>query len=158
MGSGKTTVGRLLARRSNRPFIDNDARLEEATHRTAREIGATDGMEALHDLEARCVLSALDEPVPSVIAAAASVVEDPAVRERLSRSATVVWLRAPVEELSARVRRAAHRPLARDIDEQLRQQERQRASLFDSTADITVDAGAPPDTVVDAVLSQLSPR
>ena len=83
MGAGKTTIGRELAGRLGRPFLDSDAQLAALGGRTAREIAAADGIERLHELEATALLAALDEPVPSVIAAAASVIEDPASRAAL---------------------------------------------------------------------------
>ncbi|HEY4752428.1 MAG TPA: shikimate kinase, partial [Candidatus Limnocylindrales bacterium] len=59
MGSGKTTVGRLLAERLGRPLRDSDPEIEAATGYTAREIRDRDGPDALHDLEARLLLSTL---------------------------------------------------------------------------------------------------
>jgi shikimate kinase len=53
MGAGKTTVGELLASRSGRRFFDNDAQLSAITGRTARQVQAEQGREALHELVRR---------------------------------------------------------------------------------------------------------
>ncbi|MEY2405983.1 MAG: shikimate kinase, partial [Acidimicrobiaceae bacterium] len=53
MGAGKTTVGELLASRSGRRFFDNDAQLSAITGRTARQVQAEQGREALHELARR---------------------------------------------------------------------------------------------------------
>lgn len=115
MGSGKTTVGRLLAQRSGREFIDNDMQLAAMTDRTAREVQAEEGPDALHALEARALADALDEQRPAVIAAAASVVDDPSLRARLHDRSVVIWLRADVEELAdrAHMQAIAHSPRTR---------------------------------------------
>ena len=94
MGSGKSTVGAALASALGRPFLDNDAQLHAATGSTAAGIAARDGIDALHEQEARLVRTALGDGGGSVIAAAASTIADPAVREALAAGAFVVWLHA----------------------------------------------------------------
>ncbi len=103
MASGKSTVGALLAARLAQPFVDNDAELEARTGRSAREIVAADGADALHALEAETLVAALDRPEPAVIAAAAAAVVEPAVVATL-RNHVVVYLRAAPEVLAARHR------------------------------------------------------
>ena len=158
MGAGKTTVGELLARRSGRDFVDSDAQLAAVTGRTARDIQTTDGREALHALEREGLANALESPTPAVIAAAASVIEDPDSRRRLHRAATVIWLTADVDELATRARAQRHRPLASDPAAQLRQQAAARTPLFAEIADIVVDATRPPNDIVEDVLPKLLDR
>jgi len=148
-------VGELLARRSGRDFVDNDAQLAAVTGRTAREVQTNDGPEALHELERKGLATALGSQTPAVIAAAASVIDDPDSRRLLQRTATVIWLTADVDELAKRARRQRHRPLASDSTAQLRQQSATRTPLFAELADIVVDATRPPSDIVDEVLPQL---
>ncbi|MFD9942402.1 shikimate kinase [Nonomuraea sp. NPDC059023] len=108
MGSGKTTVGKLLARELGVPLSDSDPYLRGRYGASAAEIAKAEGADVLHRREAEHVLHALTEP-PQVIAAAASTVEDPRVREAL-RAAFVVWLDAPDEILAQRMRSSDHRP------------------------------------------------
>lgn len=113
MGSGKTSVGRRVAERLRRPFLDSDAQVEARTGRTVREIFETDGMGelAFRALEAEALAEALARLAPSVISAAGGVVLDPTNRARLRESAMVVWLHADPAVLATRVTTADHRPL-----------------------------------------------
>ena len=157
MGSGKTTVGRLLAARARREFVDNDAQLQTMTGRTARDIEASDGVERLHELERLAFASALEIEPPAVIAAAASVIEDAATRSLMSSVAAVVWLSVPVGELARRTQAQTHRPLGENREEQLAAQAARRSELFESVADVTVDADRPPGAIVDELLPMLAP-
>ncbi|HSB86169.1 MAG TPA: shikimate kinase [Ilumatobacteraceae bacterium] len=115
MGSGKTTVARIVADRLNRKVIDSDAVIEAATGRTVREIFAEDGEAAFRTLETSALLDALASPVPAVIAAAGGVVLREENREALKRSnAKVVWLCASPALLAERVTSGGHRPLLDD--------------------------------------------
>jgi shikimate kinase len=137
MGTGKTSVGVLLAERLGRPLRDSDADLLAAHGHTAAELNVLHGADYLHELEARHLFDALAEP--SVICAAASVVERADCREALA-GAFVVWLDAPVEVLVARFHSAPHRPRFRsDIAAMLTEQAARRRPLFAAVADLVID-------------------
>jgi shikimate kinase len=159
MGSGKTTVGRLLAARLARRFVDGDEELERATGRTARQIAEADRVPALLVLEARVLLDALARPQPAVIAAAASVVDDARCRRALrSRDVTVVRLRARPDTLAARHAAGSHRrslgvdPLA-GFTAQVRIRER-RFRAVEPAVTVDVDARDPGE-IVGVVLREL---
>jgi shikimate kinase len=147
MGAGKTTVGRLLARRLGRPFLDGDQQIEETTGRTGREIAATDGVPALHDLELSFLLQALEDSSGAVVAAAASVVDRPAGRSAIGE-ATCIWIDRRPDGSS--VPGVDHR---RDVapDENL---ERRRL-LFEDLADLVLAGPGDPDDYVDRVIAFL---
>jgi shikimate kinase len=155
MGVGKSSVGRLLARRLGRPLVDSDAVIEERTGRTVREIWTTDGEPAFRDLETDALLDALESSEPSVIAAAGGVVLSERNRRALERSgAHVVWLLADVDLLLGRVRNGMHRPLLDDDPEGvLRTMFSSRAPLYREVADaiVSVDRRSVQD-VAQAVL------
>jgi shikimate kinase len=114
MGTGKSTVGAILADWLHRPLLDSDAMVEARTGRTVREIWLADGEAAYRLLEEEALRAALSES-PSVIAAAGGVVLSGANRAALVESgADVVWLRAEPDELVERVRSQGHRPLLDD--------------------------------------------
>lgn len=154
MGSGKTSVGRLVARRLGRAFLDSDEQVEARTGRTVREIFEVDGEATFRALEADVLADALARPEPAVIAAAGGVVLDADNRRRLRDQATVVWLHAEPEVLAARVRSGDHRPLlTHDPLAVLERMETARAPLYREVADHVVDTGgAPVDELVESVL------
>jgi len=156
MGSGKTTVGRLLAARLDRRFVDCDAELERSTGRTAREIAEADGVAALLALEAQVLLDALARPQPAVVAAAASVVDDRGCRRALrSPGIAVVRLRARPETLAARHAAGSHRrSLGADPVAGFAAQVRVRERRFGAVGPaVTVDVDdRSPDEIVGVVL------
>src|SRR4051812_41351125 len=128
MGAGKTTIGRRLAAASGRAFVDNDEQLAARTGHTARDIKEHEGFDVLHRDEREALAAALAVTTPSVIAAAASTIDDEATCALMQREAHVVWLRAPVGVLAERVQGQSHRPLEPDPDTQLAVQMRERAA------------------------------
>ena len=157
MGSGKTTVGRQVARRLDRPFIDSDAEVEAATGKTVREIFEDVGEAAFRRVETDVLVRALDSRPPAVIAAAGGVVLDPTNRRLLRERATVVWLRGRPETLARRVTRGAHRPLLDgDPAAALARMHADREHLYEEVADHVVDIdGCERDDVVAAVMDEV---
>ncbi|MGD0833443.1 MAG: shikimate kinase [Candidatus Dormibacteria bacterium] len=162
MGSGKTTVGRALARQLGRTLWDSDAVLEELTGRTAAQLADERGIEVLHQLEVEVLSRGVSEKPAAVVAAAAAVVLDPRLPTLLG-PAWVVWLRADITGLAARLRTHGgdhgHRPLlAGDTLGTLREMARVRDPLFAQVAHLTVDAGrlAPP-VLVRRIVAAMPP-
>jgi shikimate kinase len=110
MGSGKSSVGRALADLTGWRFIDNDALVEAATGRTARELLAEDGEAAMRTAEAAALREGLSLPPPAIVATAAGTVLDPGNRDLIAGGGFVVWLHARPEVLAARATGAEHRP------------------------------------------------
>lgn len=136
MGGGKTTIGRALAAELGRPFRDSDVDLLARTGRSARDIAAGDGVEALHALELEHLLDALRAPTPSVVAAAASVIDGSGARAALAApDVRVVWLRIDPATAARRSAGAVHRP----EHEALAVQAARRDPWFGAAADIVVD-------------------
>jgi shikimate kinase len=143
MGSGKTTVGRRLAARLGRDFIDADQALEEIVDRTIADIFETDGEAAFRAIEADVLEELLEHHTPAVIASGGGVVLHADSRRRLrSPEVTVVWLTASAAFLASRVEGKPHRPLlagaasARDV---LARLHADRSPLYAEVADLTVD-------------------
>lgn len=159
MGAGKSTVGRALAARLERPFLDSDAEIQAATGQTVRELRDSIGVDAMHALEAEQLLRALASPQPAVIGAAASVVDVETCLEALrDPTVVVVWLQADPAVLAERFASDDdHRPAYGTSTEGfLTQQLARRGAAFESVADIAVSVDSrSPDEVVALVLEAL---
>ncbi len=158
MGAGKTTIGSALAAHLGWPVSESDAWLEAHTGKTARELRDELGADELHRLEAEHLLSALRAPERTVICAAASVVEDEACRQALSRTDVAkVWLCGSAAVLAARFASGPHRPAyGSDTQGFLAEQQARREHLFQACAAVEVDTAAKtPGQVLEEVLRRL---
>ncbi len=115
MGSGKSTVGRRLAKRLRRPFIDSDEEIEKAADRTISEIFDRFGEPSFRDGERR-VIARLIGGEPKVIATGGGAFMDERTRALILERCVAVWLDADIPTLAERVSRRGHRPLVRDKD------------------------------------------
>ncbi len=156
MGSGKTTLGTLLARRTGWPYHDNDLLLAAATGRTAREL-AERGVEALREAEAAALRHAMQLAPPVIVGAAAGVVTDPALRTLVRRGGIVAWLTAPGAVLARRAAPGAHRPwLLPDAAAWVETTTAEREPLYAEIADVVVDTDAlSPSETVERILAAL---
>jgi shikimate kinase len=157
MGSGKTTIGKLLAKRLGRPFRDSDTGIEERTGRTVRELQEELGDERMHEIEAEELLETL-RAEPCVIGAAASTIESDACRAALREpGVAVVWLRGQPELLASRFDSSRHRPrFGSDVEAFLRDQASRRHPLFESIEPITIDIDdRDPSEIVEEILQRL---
>ena len=114
MGSGKTTVGKKVAKLIGHRFVDCDVELEARTGRSVAD-WFTDGEPAFRAAEADLLADLLSEPDALVIGAGGGVVVTPANRARLcEHDVTVVYLHGTAEFLASRVQAKPHRPLLGD--------------------------------------------
>jgi shikimate kinase len=138
MGSGKTTVGRRVAARLDRPFLDADDELESRSGRTVREWFAEAGEVAFRDAESATLAALLDHPEPAVIAAGGGVVIRAENRSALA-APFVVLLDAGPAFLASRVARKAHRPLVDDDPlGTIERLHRERDGWYREVADVVV--------------------
>jgi shikimate kinase len=154
MGSGKTTVGRLLAARLGWAYLDSDAMVEASTGSTVPEIFAARGEAAFRAEESRVLAEAVHSPGPTVVSAAGGSVLSPGNRAQLTGS-IVVWLRADPATLAARVGTGVGRPLLDDDPAgALQALDAVRRPLYEEVADVVVDVDElDPATVVDRILA-----
>ena len=141
MGSGKSTVGRLVAQRTGRLLIDTDDAIKVRTGKSVRELWQEGGEAAYRALESSVVIDALGADTPVVVAAPGGVVLDPAVREALT-DAFVAWLKVDPAVLASRVRPNDHRPLLGDDPYAvLSKMARERDDLYRSVSDSIIEIG-----------------
>ncbi len=116
MGSGKTTVGKKVARLLDARFVDADVELEARTSRSVADWFA-EGEEGFRAAEAELLASLLAESDPLVLGAGGGVVVNAVNRVALAGpSATVVYLHADPVFLASRAKARPHRPLLADAD------------------------------------------
>jgi shikimate kinase len=156
MGSGKSTVGALVAAATGWALIDADVTISSVTGKAVRELWERGGEGAYRQMESQVVLEALAGPVPCVIAAPGGVVLDPVVRAALV-DAFVVWLRTDPATLAGRVRPGDHRPLLADRPfEVLSAMAEDRSHLYADVADVTIDTDhLDTESVAEAILQHL---
>jgi shikimate kinase len=155
MGSGKTTVGTLLARQLAWHFIDLDDRIEESAGLRIPEIFERLGESTFRQIEAdelRAALGrALERKEPLVLALGGGTYAQPGAPEFLrAAGAPVVWLDSPVETLLARCMTMTGRPLFRD-EASFRALHTQRLPSYQQ-ADYRVDSSGEPAEVVAEIL------
>lgn len=156
-GSGKSSVGRQLARRLGVSFFDSDTVIEQRLKEPIRSFFAREGESRFRDIEQEVIVGLCGSGA-GVLATGGGAVLREANRLALSAATTVVYLRCTPEELFRRLRRDTHRPLlqVRDPRAALLQLFRDRDPLYRDLADFVVDTGRPTvQALVGMVLMQL---
>ena len=160
-GTGKSTVGRILAGRLGRTFLDCDLEIEARANRSVREIFVEHGEPAFRDWEER-TLAELTEGRPSaVLATGGGAILREANRRRLRDFGFVAWLTAHpsvlVRRLEADRRGLAERPALTSAGtlEEIVQVLRVRTPLYAQLADAVIETGEKsPEQVVDSILDR----
>jgi shikimate kinase len=153
MGSGKSTVGRLLAERLAWDFVDLDAEIESRYGAPIPEIFNREGEPAFRDLEhdALCEQARLvRRGRPRVVALGGGAFEPERNRTALADAGISIWLECPEEVLWSRVSDEEHRPLARERGS-FAKLLGQRQSSYEK-ADFRVEANKESSGIVDAIL------
>lgn len=156
-GSGKSTVGRQLARRLQLPFLDSDHVIEERLGCSIRDYFAREGESSFRDVE-EAVIDELTLLGSGVLSTGGGSVLRPVNRQHLRERSHVVYLRSSPEELFRRLRNDVNRPLLQVADPlgRLRDLYAQRDPLYRETAHFIVETGRPSvSTLVNMISMQL---
>lgn len=159
MGAGKTTVGRRLAVRLGRAFVDADDEIVKAAGCSVQEIFETYGEQAFRDVERR-VIARLLEGEAQVLATGGGAFMNAETRNRILTRGLSIWLRADLETLVSRTIGRTGRPLLKDRDptEILKALMEERYPVY-AGAELVIDTGeGPPDDVVDRVMEALEAK
>jgi shikimate kinase len=142
MGAGKTSVGKVLARRLGKTFYDSDQEIERVTGVKIPVIFDIEGEAGFRARESKA-LADLVQRTDIVLATGGGAVLSAANRELLAEHGTVVYLRATVTDLWERTRHDKNRPLLRTDDPLTRLKElyEERDPLYRKAASIVIDTG-----------------
>lgn len=150
MGSGKTTVGELIARETGLVFIDTDSLIESEQGRPIESIWETGGQDSFRDLESEQINQIATSGQDCVIATGGGAVLRPGNIAAMRECGTVVWLAAGPGELWSRVGDSETRPLLSDAPDEQRLAEIlvERRELYEGAAHFTVETGSKGSTAV----------
>ncbi len=155
-GSGKSTVGRQLARRLQLPFLDSDQVIEQRLGCSIRDYFEREGEARFRDLE-EAVIEELSRS-GGVLSTGGGAVLRPANRRHLRERCQVVYLKSSPEELYRRLRHDRQRPLLQVADplRKLRELYTARDPLYRETAHYVIETGRPSvATLVNMIVMQL---
>jgi len=153
-GSGKSTVGVLLAKRTGLDFVDTDLLIQARENATLAEVIARTDHDYLRDVEEAVLL---EMPIsPSVISTGGSVVYSPKIMDRLCAESIVVYLRAGFPTVEYRISLAPDRGIASPGNHTLLDVYNERVPLYERYAQITVDVDSDaPETIAGHIVAAL---
>lgn len=151
-GSGKSTIGDLLAKRLGKGFVDTDLLIEQSEQKTLQQILSQHGYLKLREFEQREILNL--KPDNLVIATGGSAVHSSPAIQYLRNHSTLVFLRLPLSELKERINNFASRGIAKPQSQSFDELFIERQPLYEEAAHYVVDCGGKNiEQVVDAVLT-----
>lgn len=141
-GSGKSTIGRQIARLWDLPFIDTDQVIEQLLGCTIKDYFASHGEAAFRDLESQVLAELLAQPPSMVLATGGGAVLRAENREVLKQCSIVFYLQTSAEDIARRLRADTTRPLLQNSDPLIRLREllQVRSSLYLETAHYVIDS------------------
>jgi shikimate kinase len=157
MGAGKTTIGRALARKLDKEFIDSDHEIEARTGASIPLIFEIEGEASFRQRESE-VIRDLTARSGNVLATGGGAVLRPENREYLKTRGTVIYLRASVSSILQRTRNDKNRPLLQTADPRakLEQLTVEREPLYLEVADFVIETGRPNvQSLVQTIVSRL---
>jgi shikimate kinase len=157
MGSGKTTIGRALAKKLDKRFVDSDHEIEARTGASIPLIFEIEGEASFRQRESE-VIRDLTAQTDLVLATGGGAILKAENREYLKTRGTVIYLRASVNSILQRTSHDKNRPLLQTADPRQRIEElaREREPYYLEVADVVIETGRPNvQSLVQMIINQL---
>ena len=155
MGSGKSTLGKTLSEKIQKPFIDLDSEIEKATGKSITEIFDIDGEEQFRKMETK----QLKQYSESIVACGGGIVLNNANREFINENGIAILLLATMGQLAQRLSSSNNRPLLADdnTEEALTKLWMERLIDYSDTANFTIETdGKNPEQLTEEILVQIN--
>lgn len=161
MGSGKTTVGRLLAKKLSLPCMDADQQIEKIQEKTVSEVFAESGEAAFRDMETELLEKLVREKQTLVLCAGGGMPVREENRRLLGQLGTVVYLTADAGTLEMRLKGDCSRPLLAGSEDELRKKiemlMKSREQIYLDAADLVIRTdGLSPDKICSEISVSLA--
>lgn len=156
MGCGKTTVGRTLAKRTGKEFIDMDKYIEKKENMTVSQIFETNGENYFRDLEHQ-VCCELSQKKDLIVATGGGALTFKRNVDVLKKNATVLFISVPLEIIAKRLKNDTTRPLLQRADKEQAMKElyEKRLPLYTEAATVVVDGSVSTKAVVSLIISTM---
>ena len=155
MGSGKSTLGKTLSEKIQKPFIDLDSEIEKATGKSITEIFDIDGEEQFRKMETK----QLKQYSESIVACGGGIVLNNANRKFINENGIAILLLATMGQLAQRLSSSNNRPLLADdnMEEALTKLWLERLIDYLDTANFTIETdGKNPAQLTEEILVQIN--
>ena len=141
-GSGKSTIGRQVARVWGLPFVDTDHVIEERLGCSIKDYFASNGEDAFRNLESQVLQELLEQPQSAVLSTGGGIVLRSENRRALKAQSQVFYLQASPEDIARRLRADSTRPLLQGQDplQRLRELLEVRSPMYLETAHYVIDS------------------
>ena len=159
MGVGKTSLGRVLAKRLGIPFVDSDKEIEKSTGFSVSDLFARYGEEEFVKGEEK-IMARLLQGSPCVLSSGGGAFLSPKTRQLAKTTAVSIWLKAGADVLSDRTEGRTHRPLVPAMDNKkiIENLVSERYPVY-AEADLTIESFAEkPQITIKRVLQELEKR
>ena len=139
-GSGKSTIGVLLAKKTSRDFVDTDVVIQSHEHRSLQDIVDKNGYMVLREIEEKWVSTLTLEN--TVISTGGSVVYSEKSMANLASNGIIIFLDVGLDILKDRIKDYDQRGIARRPDQSFEELFEERSILYNKYSDITIQSGA----------------
>ncbi len=154
-GSGKSTIGVILAKRTSHDFVDTDVLIQSLEHRSLQSIMDSEGYMKLREIEARVLQSINLEN--HIISTGGSVVYSDAAMQHLRSNGTTIYLDVSLDTLRARITDYETRGIAKRPEQSFADLFEERALLYRKYADVTIKGDTmSQDAVCEHIISVLN--